>query len=379
LGATLVNAGLWRSWLYPPTWLAATVAIWWLALWLTKRGIGAAVQFLVGYDLFWGSLIGILAGWTAQLKTAWLAYTLASVLGFFVGITQGAYQQRDMKHYDGWFMLGTLLAPLTAVLAVVLARQGLLAPTSLAAAAKLGALAGLAFLAPLAIMLAANWDNSRALIRLAALNLHHHETLANAAPMLGKAAKMRPSDPDVARLQAIAAGLAGEDAGGHWRRHLELQPRSIEPLVGEGVLRLRAGDVNGALEALEQAVKRQPKHARALTALASALRQAGVPERAIPLYEQALSLSPDALTMTRLAEAQFAAGRVKDAFQTAEGAITELDSTWGSTFLIRGRIHLARRHPNKAEEDFREAYDSADEVGVREAAEAALKAMGLEP
>jgi tetratricopeptide (TPR) repeat protein len=262
----------------------------------------------------------------------------------------------------------------------VLARQGLLPPTSLATAAMLGSLAAGIVVLPLMITLIANWDNAEALARLGALYLHNPGGLREAGAVnLAHAARMKPANAHFAHLQAMASALTGDQpaAEAHWRRHLELEPASVEPLVGQAMVHLRNGEVEAAIPLLETALRRRPKHPQATSMLALALHRSGDLERAIGLYERALPLTGDPMTLTRQAQAQLDAGRPKLALTCCNEAIDEFDSPHARTRLVRARAYLALGRQKKAEADFREAYDSADEYGLDDEARADLEAMGL--
>jgi Flp pilus assembly protein TadD len=380
-GASLVNAALWSKLWLPPSWLVLIALAWWIANRLAARTMGPVGRFMVGWCFFWGVLMGMTAGWGAQLKTAGWAYGIAGGFGFIVGITEAAYEHPDMKGHDGWFMLSALLGPLAAVLCVVLARHGVLPVTSLANGALLGALAAGLAIAPLLILLAVNWDNAEALGRTGALYLHSDSGLRRAAATsIGQALRMKPNNAYLIHLQAMSSALDGDDAAAdvQWRRHLELEPKSVEPLVGRAMVHLRNDKVEAAIPLLEEAVRKNPKHARASATLALAMHRRGDLDGAIALYEKALKLAPDALTMTRMAQAELDAGRPQDALIACEDAISELDSIHGRTWLVRARAHLALGDRDKAEEDFREALEISDETDIYDEAQAGLESMGLQ-
>jgi Tfp pilus assembly protein PilF len=379
-GAALVSRALWSSLILTPAWLVLLVAVWMLVGRVSLASMGRGIRFLAGWCFFWGFLLGLVAMWGAQMHAPGWAYGVAGGLGLLLGITHGAYEPPDMKHHDGWTVLGTLLAPVAAIGAVVVHRHVLDGPITLPVAATTGAVAGFVFMAPLMAMLAANWDNERGLRRLGQLCLHSETAAGRGIPILDRALKMKPEEPELYSLRALASALAGDEAAAEadWRRHLDLKPRSIEPMLGRAIVLLRRGAVDDAVPLLEAAVKRRPSDTRALATLALAHQRRGELDKAIPLYERATKGAADPLTVTRLAQAHYDAGRYRKALELSDVAIDELDSVHGRSWLVRARAHLALGDLEHAEEDFRRAQEDADEDAVEAEAQAGLEAMGLD-
>lgn len=372
LGGLLVSSALWSSFLFPPLWLAGLIAGWALALFTTRRLLGSGqVSFLVGWCLFWGILIGLCAMWGAEREASGTAYAIAGGLGFLIGITGGVYEPPDMGKSEALFTLAMVLAPLGAILTVWGYRNLGGDPTSMADAALTGAAAGLILLAPQMVLIAAYWDNQAGLRRLAATCLHGDDRLDEAIGLLDRALKLRPDDPDLYHLRGFAHAAAGNEARAEadWSRHDELAPKSIDVLVARGMLELRKGDADAALAPLEAAAKAKPKDKRALAALALAQHRRGDPETAITLYQRATKGASDAWTMTRLAEAQLDAGKLKEALETVDVAIDECDSIHARSWLVRARARDALGDLDGAAADYQEAYLAGDEPDIGKSAE----------
>ena len=96
-GGTLVSGALWRPWWQVPVWIIALVPAAITFYWTGRALSGPPVDFMAGWTLFWGLLIGAVAMWAAQLGSAGWVYGIAGGVGFLVGITQGVYEPDDLS------------------------------------------------------------------------------------------------------------------------------------------------------------------------------------------------------------------------------------------------------------------------------------------
>jgi hypothetical protein len=74
----LVSGALWGPWWQPLAWIGVLVAAGTIAVPSTLSLSGQPLGFIVGWNLFWGLLIGVVAMWGAQLNGAgWALESLA--------------------------------------------------------------------------------------------------------------------------------------------------------------------------------------------------------------------------------------------------------------------------------------------------------------
>jgi tetratricopeptide (TPR) repeat protein len=83
----------------------------------------------------------------------------------------------------------------------------------------------------------------------------------------------------------------------------------------------------------------------------------------------------DALSLTRLAEAQLALGGPELAIATATNAIEEFNSAHGRTWLARADAHVRLGDLDAAAKDYNAALRADDEIGVEDRALAGLEAI----
>src|SRR5262245_38046233 len=259
LGGTMVSGALWGPWWQVPVWVVALVAAAPAAYWTARALFGAPLDFMAGWSLFWGLLIGAVAMWGAQLGGVGWAYGVAGGIGFLVGATQGSYEP-DEKNL-GLTAISTIAAPAGACLAAWLYRHGLLGESGLASAAWTGTLAGLILLGPSMAYFLSRLDSLSALKRLASLLLHRDETASEALAPLNTAIRVAPGDASLFDRRGLAHALAGDDAAAErdWARAAELDPASAAPAISRGWLALRRDRPADAATHFDQAARTDPK------------------------------------------------------------------------------------------------------------------------
>lgn len=141
----------------------------------------------------------------------------------------------------------------------------------------------------------------------------------------------------------------------------EMAPKSAEVWHDIAVFRWRQFDIIGAIDAADLALKNNPKYPPALILRGDMAREQLGPVPAIAFYERALKQTPDSMpVLTRLAEAQGAAGRHKDMLATTR-AMLKKNPKSGAAFYMQGVMaaragqnDLARVLLEKAEEDMKD-------------------------
>jgi protein O-GlcNAc transferase len=110
-----------------------------------------------------------------------------------------------------------------------------------------------------------------------------------ALAILTPASTSHPTHADLAARHADALQLAGRlaEAEAEYRRALALAPESFEPWYGLGSCLVARTSYGAAIDALNQALQRQPGHAAARGNLAEALFQTGSVDLAIEQFRRA--------------------------------------------------------------------------------------------
>jgi Tfp pilus assembly protein PilF len=377
LGGTLVSGALWDDWLQPLLWLAVAVGSGVTMRWLTLRISGSPLAFLQTWCFWWGILIGACAVGAAQVENGVLAYGIAVVVGFLIGIVQGVYEPEDLESHDAFFGTGMVSAPVAACLAAWLYRE-VVGGDDLLAVALAGGVAGAVFLAPAMAVLLAKLDKVAGLVRVASLLLHRDETAGEAVPVLDAALRLAPEDPALWDRRGLAHALAGDIEAGEadWSRHLELLPGSGAPDESRGWLHLRRGRPADAAAAFERASARSKRSRGARVGLGLARLSAGDAEGAVEALAGVPASRRTALIVTYLAEATLAAGDAAAAERLADEAIDELDSIHARTWLVRGDARHALGDHEGAARDYSRAWGIEVEEGIQERALAGLDTIG---
>ena len=376
LGGTLVSGALWGPWWQVPAWVAAFIAASAIAYWTARALCGPPLDFMAGWSLFWGLLVGAVAMWAAQLGGASWTYGIAGGVGFLVGVTQSSYEPD--KERVGIVVISTIAAPAGACLAAWLYRHGLLGERGLASAAWTGAFAGLVLLGPSMAYFLYHLDSLGGLKRLASLLLHRDETAREALTPLNSAMRLAPGDASLFDRRALAHALAGDDAAAErdWARAAELDPVGIAPAISRGWLALRRDRPSEAVTLFEQAFRAKPAERWAWVGLAVAQLRLGDAAAAIAALDQVSGARRQALDFTYLAEARLALGNVASAEQDASVAIDECDSIHGRSWIVRAEARRQLGNINGAARDYNKALNADDEPWIEQRALDGLEAIG---
>lgn len=376
LGGLLVSAALWESFLYPLLWLVVVAGVSFAAYWLTRLVLERSVGFLAGWCIFWGIFIGAIAMWAAPLSSAGWAYGIAGGMGFIIGITQGNLQHADVERHEGWFMVGTILAPASACIAVWLHRHDPTGSAGLTQAATTGTIAAVLFLGPVMALYVANWNNRRSLQRLASLCLHHDDFVAEGIRLLTVGLRRTPEDAALLDRRALAHALNGDMASAEadWSRHMALEQQSRAPDIAQGWLHLRRDRLELAAAAFDKALAGK-SHPWALVGRGICALRLNQPQQAIDLLGRLPATEQDARSLTYLAEAHLMLGNLQEAIRTATDAIDEADSIFGRSSLIRAEAHAKLGETDEAILAFNHALHMDDELGIEERAMKGLEKL----
>lgn len=172
---------------------------------------------------------------------------------------------------------------------------------------------------------------------------------------------------DLRARRALALVLAGRRAGGELARELaeivRLDPEDLDARLELGAAYAGVGNVDAALEAYEEVLRRRPRHAAALKIAADLHRAKGEPAKAAAYYERLRRLAPDdPRPVFLLGAAYYDAGRLDAAERMfTEGArfpgmLGDAYSNLGAIAYRRGRYkeaiwflsRAAQRRPGKA-------------------------------
>jgi len=345
----------------------------------TRAMFGASIAFLIGWTVFFGSLVAALSIWSAQLASPGWAYGLAGGLGFFLlWITGAGVDPPEAEANESWFLTSAVTCPLANCAAVWVYRNWFGEPHMLLHSAAVGVIAATPFMAVTMALYLKVWNVRDGLDRLATLYLHNDRFLEAAIRLLDKGLKKSPADAGLYDRRALAAALADKEDVAHadWARHRELDPKSVRPLISQGWLHLRRERPSEAATAFAEAVGRSKRERWANAGLGLARLRTGDAAGAVEAFERLPAQSHDALSLTRLAEAELASGEAELAIDTATNAIEELDSFHGRTWLVRAEGHVRLGNIDAAAKDYNSALMADDEVGVTERAIAGLEAIG---
>lgn len=360
----------------------------WVALHrLTRSTFGGPIAYLAGWAVFFGSLTAALSIWSAQLSSAGWAYGVAGAVGFFLlGITGAGIDPPGARASESWFLTSAITCPIANCAAVWLYRNGFSEPHTLLHSAAFGIVAATPFMTVTIALYLKVWNVREGLDRLAALYLHNGRFVDAAIRLLDRAIANAPNDARLYDRRALASGLAGnrDAAESDWKRHREIAPESVAPLISRGWLHLRGEAALEAAASFEEAVRRGKNERWALAGLGLARLRLGQAAGAVETFarlegkivvEGRPSNARDALTLTCLAEAQLALGHPELAIATATIAIDEFDSPHGRTWLARAEAHVRLAELDAAAKDYNSALRASDEVGVEERAIAGLEAI----
>jgi choline-sulfatase len=157
----------------------------------------------------------------------------------------------------------------------------------------------------------------------------------------------------------LARALVGlgrhREAATHFAAAAERLPGYSAAHLGRADALIAAGDLRGALEALKQGRKTNPRDPRLPEREAQVWRKLKQPAEAVAAYESAIALAPkDALLRVQLGESLRDAGRLDEAAASLRAAL-DLDPGVASYWNALGMVHGAREDFASAEAAFREA------------------------
>lgn len=169
--------------------------------------------------------------------------------------------------------------------------------------------------------------------------------LAEAVPMLERAAGAEPGNADALNALGIAYGRAGRhaDAIRMFERILQITPRDAFALENLGAVRLQQHDLKGAAEAFGRAAANDPRSSRAQAGLGVVALQSGRLDEALACWRRAVDLDPanyDALF--NLASELAGAGRMSEARPWLEQFVRTAPAAFYARDIARFRGLLAR-------------------------------------
>jgi cellulose synthase operon protein C len=140
---------------------------------------------------------------------------------------------------------------------------------------------------------------------------------------------------------------------------LKANAHDVDALVYKGQVQLRKNDANGAIDALQSALRDDPDNAVAHYQLGTAFAQQHNDGRAESEWREAVRIRPDLSDAQRsLAALELRRGDVDAVRQTAQQIITaEPYSPDG--FLLKGIAEIARQHYSDAQQDAQQAMQRA--------------------
>ncbi len=106
-----------------------------------------------------------------------------------------------------------------------------------------------------------------------------------------------------------------------YQRAAQLSPRDANLKVNVGLALAGCGDFLGAERWFEQALQAEPRNVTLIWGFADACRQAGLAEKAVPLYQEALRLNPMSAAYRGLAEAWLDLGEIERSRAVLQTAI----------------------------------------------------------
>ena len=138
----------------------------------------------------------------------------------------------------------------------------------------------------------------------------------------------------------------------------------MQDLFDKALERLRADDLAGAGEALEQVVAADPAHAAAHYQLGNVRRDLGDPAAAERHFSRALELAPGHTEAhNNLGVLQEVSGRVEEAVASYRRAV-QAKPTLTQAYLNLGRLLMERGRRDEAAQCYRDAVASSDKASI---------------
>jgi tetratricopeptide (TPR) repeat protein len=196
------------------------------------------------------------------------------------------------------------------------------------------------------------------LLSLAGYSLWAEDRPADAIPILYRARRMAPRDPNVLHLLALCLGAVGRnsDAVEAYEATIAAEPGFAPARFNLGALKQELGELDTARTLYEQALELDPDYPQALALLADLEAKGGRMPAARGLGERALARDPDqfpavsALTLADLAEGR--TGEAEARLRTAldAGRLSPLNRAIADNLL--GDVLDARGEPVRAFEAY---------------------------
>jgi Flp pilus assembly protein TadD len=183
--------------------------------------------------------------------------------------------------------------------------------------------------------------------------LRDRGALEEAVELLERAAKTNASSPAAHKNLALALEDRNQldRAGQEYARALELAPDDAMTRANYGLLLLRQDKKKEAARELSQALG-QAKERAALLAIGNGLRRAGDADGAVRAMEQAVAAGqPTPALLSELALAQRAAGQDAKAFASLDRAL-EVDSKYALAHYLKGNMLAADKKFSEAKQQF---------------------------
>jgi Flp pilus assembly protein TadD len=183
--------------------------------------------------------------------------------------------------------------------------------------------------------------------------LRDRGSLEEATDLLERAAKTNASSATAHQNLALALEDRNQldRAGKEYARALELAPEDAMTRANYGLLLLRQDKKEEAARELSQALG-QAKDRAALLAIGNGLRRAGDANGAVRAMEQAVaSGQPTPALLSELALAQRAAGQDAKALATLDRAL-QVDSKYALAHYLKGNMYAADKKFSEAKSEF---------------------------
>ena len=176
-------------------------------------------------------------------------------------------------------------------------------------------------------------------------------------PALPKRDSAPQGAPDLEAVQKLRA--LGYLSGGGSTAH-DADGRTAASYLNEGMVRLEAKDIDGALRAYGHAVELDPRNANAMSSAAAVYIRRREYERAAPLLDRALAADPRNVGAHLQKASWFLEqGRLDEAARELDTA-QQLDSRLPRVHLLRARLDEARNRPDAALEELGAARQLTD-------------------
>ena len=165
--------------------------------------------------------------------------------------------------------------------------------------------------------------------------------------------------PEVAEIQHLLAIILDlnrrpEEANRHFRRAVELQPKSVVLRTNFGASLMRLGHASEAAGQFREALRLEPNQPTASFNLGTILLQQGDPERALPWLEKAFALQSDVYENAyQLAYCRFLLGRYEEA-ETVMKDLADMAASRGEVRFLRALTERALGRADRVQDVLQE-------------------------